>query len=79
MLDGRKSEPGGWNRIIINVNNLQAEVARLKEARLHFRNNIVVAPAGRKYYSTIRPETQWSSFNLLNDRGIWEFLYPEDT
>jgi hypothetical protein len=28
MPDGRKAEPGGWNRIIINVNDLPAEVAR---------------------------------------------------
>ena len=32
MPDGRKPEPGGWNRIIINVDDLQAEVARLKRA-----------------------------------------------
>jgi catechol 2,3-dioxygenase-like lactoylglutathione lyase family enzyme len=46
MLDGRKAEPGGWNRIIINVDDLQAEVARLKQAHLHFRNDIVKGPGG---------------------------------
>lgn len=46
MPDGRKPEPGGWNRIIINVDNLQAEVARLKKAQLHFRNDIVSGPGG---------------------------------
>jgi predicted enzyme related to lactoylglutathione lyase len=46
MLDGRKAEPGGWNRIIINVHDLSAEVARLREAHLHFRNNIVSGPGG---------------------------------
>src|SRR5579863_3449764 len=46
MSDGRKAEPGGWNRIILNVNDLQAEVARLKEAHLHFRNDIVSGPGG---------------------------------
>ena len=46
MFDGRKAEPGGWNRIIINVDDLQTEVARLKEARLHFRNDIVSGPGG---------------------------------
>jgi len=46
MLDGRKPEPGGWNRIIINVDDLQAEVARLKKAQLHFRNDIVSGPGG---------------------------------
>ncbi len=46
MPDGRKPEPGGWNRIIINVDDLKAEVARLKNAHLHFRNEIVSGPGG---------------------------------
>jgi catechol 2,3-dioxygenase-like lactoylglutathione lyase family enzyme len=46
MPDGRKPEPGGWNRIIINVDDLPAEVARLRKAQLHFRNDIVSGPGG---------------------------------
>ena len=46
MADGRKAEPGGWNRIIINVTDLPAEVARLRKAQLHFRNDIVSGPGG---------------------------------
>ena len=46
MPDGRKAEPGGWNRIIINVDDLPAEVARLRKAQLHFRNDIVSGPGG---------------------------------
>lgn len=46
MPDGRKPEPGGWNRIIINVRDLQTEVSRLKKADLHFRNDIVSGPGG---------------------------------
>src|SRR5215469_13159260 len=46
MPDGRKAEPGGWNRIIINVEDLQTEVARLRHAHLHFRNDIVSGPGG---------------------------------
>jgi catechol 2,3-dioxygenase-like lactoylglutathione lyase family enzyme len=46
MSDGRKAEPGGWSRIILNVDNLHAEVARLREAHLHFRNDIVSGPGG---------------------------------
>ena len=46
MTDGRKAEPGGWNRIIINVDDLSAEVARLRKAQLHFRNDIVSGPGG---------------------------------
>jgi len=46
MLNGRKAEPGGWNRFIINVDDLPAEVARLREAQLHFRNDIAQGPGG---------------------------------
>ncbi|HEV2615171.1 MAG TPA: VOC family protein [Candidatus Acidoferrales bacterium] len=46
MPDGRKPAPGGWNRIIINVDDLVAEVARLRKAQLHFRNDIVKGPGG---------------------------------
>ena len=46
MSDGRKAEPGGWNRIIINVDDLSAEVARLRKEHLHFRNEIVAGPGG---------------------------------
>ncbi len=46
MTDGRKAEPGGWNRIIINVSDLQGEVVRLRRANLHFRNDIVAGPGG---------------------------------
>jgi catechol 2,3-dioxygenase-like lactoylglutathione lyase family enzyme len=46
MADGRRPEPGGWNRIIINVDDLVAEVARLRKAQLRFRNDIVKGPGG---------------------------------
>lgn len=46
MSDGRKAEPGGWNRIILNVDDLRAEVERLRKQRLHFRNDIVSGPGG---------------------------------
>jgi len=46
MPDGRKPEPGGWNRIIFDVDDLSAEVARLRKAHLHFRNDIVQGPGG---------------------------------
>jgi catechol 2,3-dioxygenase-like lactoylglutathione lyase family enzyme len=51
MPDGRKAEPGGWNRIIINVDDLTAEVARLRKAQLHFRNDIVQGPGGSEIMS----------------------------
>src|SRR5215472_7485941 len=46
MPDGRKAEPGGWNRIIVTVDDLPAEVSRLRKANLHFRNDIVSGPGG---------------------------------
>ncbi|HEY2469774.1 MAG TPA: VOC family protein [Terracidiphilus sp.] len=46
MSDGHKAEPGGWNRIILNVDDIQTEVRRLKKANLHFRNSIVSGPGG---------------------------------
>jgi catechol 2,3-dioxygenase-like lactoylglutathione lyase family enzyme len=46
MHDGRHAEPGGWNRIIIDVDDLAAEVARLRRADIHFRNEIATGPGG---------------------------------
>src|SRR6516225_9198340 len=41
MPDRREPVPGGWNRIQLQVDNLEAEVKRLREAGLRFRNGIV--------------------------------------
>ena len=41
MSDGRKPEPGGWNRIQLQVNDLAAFVDTLRKAGVHFRNEIV--------------------------------------
>jgi catechol 2,3-dioxygenase-like lactoylglutathione lyase family enzyme len=46
MPDGRKPEAGGWNRIIITVDDLKDEVTKLRKANLHFRNDIVTGPGG---------------------------------
>jgi catechol 2,3-dioxygenase-like lactoylglutathione lyase family enzyme len=46
MLDGRKAEPGGWNRIILTVDNLAGEVDRLRKANVHFRSEILKGPGG---------------------------------
>lgn len=46
MANGEKARPGGWNRIIINVSDLPAEVARLRKAGLHFRSDILKGPGG---------------------------------
>jgi len=46
MPDGRQPTPGGWNRIQLVVDDLAAEVTRLRAAGLRFRNNIVTGPGG---------------------------------
>jgi catechol 2,3-dioxygenase-like lactoylglutathione lyase family enzyme len=46
MPDGRQPSPGGWNRIQLIVEDLGAEVERLRAAGLRFRNEIVTGPGG---------------------------------
>ncbi len=46
LPDGRKQEPGGWNRILVWVDDLQASMARLRQAGVHFRNEIESGPGG---------------------------------
>lgn len=46
MPDGRQPVPGGWNRIHLIVEDLEAEVARLRAAGVRFRNDIVTGPGG---------------------------------
>ncbi|HEY7106257.1 MAG TPA: VOC family protein [Acidimicrobiia bacterium] len=48
MADGTKPGPGGWNRIHLIVDDLDAEVRRLNDAGAHFRNEIVEGPAGKQ-------------------------------
>src|SRR5262245_53307238 len=46
MPDGRRPEPGGWNRFELVVTDIGAEVDRLRAAGLRFRNDIVRGPGG---------------------------------
>ncbi|MEK1871109.1 MAG: VOC family protein [Rhizobium altiplani] len=46
MPDGELPRPGGWNRIHLIVDDLSAEVARLRGAGVQFRNEIVTGPGG---------------------------------
>ena len=48
MPDGRKPEPGGWNRLVIEVEDLAALVNRLKGEGVSFRNEIVTGPGGKQ-------------------------------
>src|SRR5881296_3631546 len=48
MPDGRKPEPGGWNRIHFIVDDIAVEVDRLRSAGLTFRNEIISGPGGQQ-------------------------------
>ena len=48
MPDGRTPEPGGWNRIHFVVDDIEAEVERLRTAGTTFRNEIISGPGGRQ-------------------------------
>jgi len=48
MQDGRRPEPGGWNRLIVKSANLDSEVAALRKAGVGFRNDVVSGPGGRQ-------------------------------
>ena len=48
MPDGRRQEPGGWNRIVLAVDDLATQSARLHEAGVHFRNQTEAGPGGKQ-------------------------------
>ncbi|EMD27590.1 VOC family protein [Amycolatopsis azurea] len=48
MPDGTKPAPGGWNRIHLIVDDIDAEVARLRAAGVGFRSDVVTGPGGRQ-------------------------------
>lgn len=48
MPDGREPEPGGWNRIVLEMDDLEADVAKLKQSGVSFRNEIVTGPGGKQ-------------------------------
>jgi glyoxylase I family protein len=48
MPDGRLQEPGGWNRVVLKVADLQGFIAELQKAGLRFRNEMETGPGGRQ-------------------------------
>ena len=48
MPDGRRPEPGGWNRLVIEVDDLESVVERLRAAGTPLRNQPVSGPGGRQ-------------------------------
>lgn len=48
MPDGRKQEPGGWNRFILYVDDLDAHIRELRDAGVSFRNQVEAGPGGKQ-------------------------------
>jgi glyoxylase I family protein len=48
MPNGQQQEPGGWNRVVLRVNDLPAFIDTLKKAGLHFRNDMEPGPGGKQ-------------------------------
>jgi catechol 2,3-dioxygenase-like lactoylglutathione lyase family enzyme len=48
MPDGTSPEPGGWNRFMLEVEDLSTSVAALQAAGAHFRNEIVTGVGGKQ-------------------------------
>jgi glyoxylase I family protein len=48
MPDGQEQEPGGWNRVVLRVSDLESFIDALKEAGLRFRNTMEIGPGGKQ-------------------------------
>ena len=48
MPDGRQQEPGGWNRVVLQVNDLPARIGELKKLGVRFRNEMETGPGGKQ-------------------------------
>ena len=48
LPNGRQQEPGGWNRLVLAVDDLASVVANMKDRGLTFRSDIVVGPGGKQ-------------------------------
>jgi glyoxylase I family protein len=48
LPDGRKQEPGGWNRVVLHADDLAAQIESMKKAGLRLRNEMEVGPAGKQ-------------------------------
>ena len=48
MPNGQRQESGGWNRVVLRVTDLPAFIATLKQAGIHFRNEMETGPGGKQ-------------------------------
>jgi glyoxylase I family protein len=48
LADGQRQEPGGWNRLVLAVDDLSSAVAALRERGVKFRHDIITGPGGKQ-------------------------------
>ena len=48
MPDGQQQEPGGWNRVVLQVKDLPAQIEAMKKDGVRFRNEMEVGPGGKQ-------------------------------
>jgi len=48
MPNGQRQESGGWNRVVLRVNDIDSCIQELKEAGLRFRNHVEAGPGGKQ-------------------------------
>jgi catechol 2,3-dioxygenase-like lactoylglutathione lyase family enzyme len=66
MSDGRQPAPGGWNRIHFVVDDIDAEVQRLRAAGVTFRNEVIEGPGGRQ---VVLDDPSGNPIELFQPRG----------
>ena len=69
MTDGERPIPGGWNRIHLIVEDLEAEVARLTDEGVPFRNEIVTGPGGAQVLAV---DPSGNLIELFQPAGGWK-------
>jgi glyoxylase I family protein len=48
MPNGQRQEPGGWNRVVFRVKDLEAFIETLRKAGVRFRNEMEIGPGGKQ-------------------------------
>jgi glyoxylase I family protein len=67
--DGRRQEPGGWNRITVEIDDLEKRVAEMKQAGLRFRNEIESGPGGKQIQLE---DPDGNPIELFQPAGRWK-------
>jgi catechol 2,3-dioxygenase-like lactoylglutathione lyase family enzyme len=68
MPDGRKPGPGGWDRIHLLVDDIDAVVARLRAAGVTFRNDVLSGPGGKQI---LLEDPSGNPIELFEPDGSW--------